>query len=306
MNGVRSKENKVKTCVFILRRLRAGAKMIIMDYIELTVPVAGPEQAEILTAYLSDFPFDSFEQGAGTLKAYAPADAVIECKEQVDAMLAQEGVAGQRYIMVEAVNWNAVWESNFEPVDVDGQAYIRAPFHAPSSSHAMEVVIMPKMSFGTGHHATTHLMGAAVMRSDVAGLRGLDMGSGTGVLAILAARRGAAAVDAVDIDEWAYENAVENIAANGVADRVTPLLGDVSAVAGRSYDFILANINLNILVRDMAAYAAMLRPGGRILLSGIFTSDLPALSAAAAKAGFAVAGHAAKDGWACVEAVKEE
>ena len=203
-----------------------------MDYIELTLDAADAEQAEILTAELADFPFESFEQEGARLKAYIPQERLADCKGEVDALLARYGVGRATFLSIEPQNWNALWESNFTPVEVDGRLTIRAPFHAPAATEA-EVVIMPKMSFGTGHHATTCLMASGLLDRDVTGLRGLDMGSGTGVLAIVAALRGAETVDAVDIDEWAYENCVENIRANGVETRVTPLLGDIGAIAGR-------------------------------------------------------------------------
>ena len=252
-----------------------------MDYIELTLDAADAEQAEILTAELADFPFESFEQEGARLKAYIPQERLADCKGEVDAL----------------------WETNFTPVEVDGRLTIRAPFHAPAATEA-EVVIMPKMSFGTGHHATTCLMASGLLDRDVTGLRGLDMGSGTGVLAIVAALRGAEAVDAVDIDEWAYENCVENIRANGVETRVTPLLGDIGAIAGRRYDFIAANINRNILLAQLPAYAAALDAGGWLLMSGILEADVAPLSEAARAAGFSVTGHALRNGWARVDAVK--
>lgn len=173
-----------------------------MDYIELTLDAADAEQAEILTAELADFPFESFEQEGARLKAYIPQERLADCKGEVDALLARYGVGRATFLSIEPQNWNALWESNFTPVEVDGRLTIRAPFHAPAATEA-EVVIMPKMSFGTGHHATTCLMASGLLDRDVTGLRGLDMGSGTGVLAIVAALRGAEAVDAVDIDEWA-------------------------------------------------------------------------------------------------------
>ena len=169
------------------------------------------------------------------------------CKTDVDALLARRGVEG-RYAVIPTQNWNASWESDFPPVDVEGRLRIRAPFHDPAPAGEMEAVVLPRMSFGTGHHATTWLMSRAVLGLGVAGRTGLDMGSGTGVLAIVAAKCGAAHVDAVDIDDWADENCRENVAANGVADRVEPMLGDVGRIAGRRYDFILANINRNVLV----------------------------------------------------------
>ena len=206
-----------------------------MDYIELTLDAADAEQAEILTAELADFPFESFEQEGARLKAYIPQERLADCKGEVDALLARYGVGRATFLSIEPQNWNALWESNFTPVEVDGRLTIRAPFHAPAATEA-EVVIMPKMSFGTGHHATTCLMASGLLDRDVTGLRGLDMGSGTGVLAIVAALRGAETVDAVDIDEWAYENCVENIRANGVETRVTPLLGSAAQrrVSGRA------------------------------------------------------------------------
>ena len=191
-----------------------------MNYIALNIAFSEDEQAEILTAELADYPFESFETEDGTLKAYIPQERLADCKAGVDALLARYGVQG-RYIAIETQNWNAVWESNFPAVDVEGRLLIRAPFHDPAPEGGMEVVVMPKMSFGTGHHATTWLVSRAVLDLGVAGRRGLDMGSGTGVLSIVAAKCGAEHVDAVDIDDWADANCRENIAANGVADRIT-------------------------------------------------------------------------------------
>jgi ribosomal protein L11 methyltransferase len=156
------------------------------------------------------------------------------------------------------------------------------------------------MSFGTGHHATTWLMVEGLLEIDVTGRRGLDMGSGTGVLAIVAALRGAAHVDAVDIDEWAFENCTENVAANGVADRVTPVMGDAAAIAGRDYDFILTNINRNILLEDMPRYAAAMHAGSVLLMSGILADDLPAIAARAASLGLGVRRTGVKEGWASI------
>lgn len=275
-----------------------------MDYVELNIPVTDAEQGEILTAYLADYPFESFAQEKGQLKAYIPQERLADCKEEIDELLAEEGVEGTRYVSIETQNWNALWESNFEPVDVDGRIYIRAPFHASPANDAMEVVIMPKMSFGTGHHATTHLMSAAITELAVEGKEGLDMGSGTGVLAIIAAMRGAAHLDAVDIDEWADENCRENILTNGVADRITPILGDASAIEGRHYDFILANINRNILLADMPRYDAALNAGGTLLMSGILECDIPAIVERAEGLGMRFVGSKLRNGWAVVRVEK--
>ena len=170
----------------------------------------------------------------------------------------------------------------------------------------MEAVVLPRMSFGTGHHATTWLMSRAVLGLGVAGRTGLDMGSGTGVLSIVAAKCGAEHVDAVDIDDWADANCRENIAANGVADRITPMLGDVRRIAGRHYGFILANINRNILVADMPAYAAALTPGGDLVMSGFLEQDVPAVTEAAAKLGMEIVAVKTRDNWVVVHAKKRE
>lgn len=144
--------------------------------------------------------------------------------QQTDDLLARYGIADRRYIAIESQNWNALWEQNFTPVDVDGRILIRAPFHASQPGYELEVVVMPRMAFGSGHHATTCLVASALCDLSLTGKRGLDMGCGTGVLAIVAAKRGAATVDAVDIDEWAEANCRENAAANGLAERIAPML----------------------------------------------------------------------------------
>lgn len=275
-----------------------------MDFVALNIPVADEAQAEILTAELADFPFESFETEPALLKAYIPRERLADCKTEVDALLTRYGVAG-RYISIEAQNWNALWEQNFPATDIEGRLRIRAPFHEPAPEGEPEIVVMPRMSFGTGQHATTWLMARAVLDLGVAGRRGLDMGSGTGVLSIVAVKCGAAHVDAVDIDDWADANCRENIAANGVAAFVEPILGDVAAVAGRSYDFILANINRNILLRDMHAYGAALLPGGDLLMSGFLEADVAAVAAAARAEGLHSVATASRDGWMMVHMRKD-
>ena len=178
-----------------------------MDYVELNVRVTDPELAEILTAELAELPYESFQTEGEVLKAYIPRERLADCMQQTDDLLARYGIADRRYIAIESQNWNALWEQNFTPVDVDGRILIRAPFHAPQQGYELEVVVMPRMAFGSGHHATTCLVASALCDLPLEGKRGLDMGCGTGVLAIVAAKRGAATVDAVDIDEWAEADA---------------------------------------------------------------------------------------------------
>lgn len=276
-----------------------------MDYISLQIPVSDAEQGEILTAELADYPFESFETEGSVLKAYIPSERLVDCKGDVDALLERYGVAG-RYIAIETQNWNALWERNFPPVDVEGRLRIRAPFHDPAPDGELEVVVMPKMSFGTGHHATTWLVSRAVLDLGVAGRAGLDMGSGTGVLSIVAVKCGASHVDAVDIDDWADANCRENIAANGVADRITPLLGDVRRIAGRRYGFILANINRNILLADLPSYAAALERGRDLVMSGFLEADVPAIVSRAKELGMELVETASREGWQMVHVRKAE
>ncbi len=273
-----------------------------MNYIELSVETSGAEQAEVLIALLSELGFEGFCEEYPLLKAYIPADLLPERKGAADGLLREQGAGSFTYIEMGDENWNAVWESNFEPVQVGERCLIRAPFHPEVPGVEIEAVIMPKMSFGTGHHATTHLMAEAVIGRDFTGLEGLDMGSGTGVLAILAVKRRAARVDAVDIDEWAYENCVENIAANGVGERIVPILGGVEAIAGKKYDFILANINRNILMRDIPLYRAALRPGGELVISGILEQDNEALRECFTRNGFGEPEIRVRNGWASMAA----
>ncbi|MFI3318481.1 MAG: 50S ribosomal protein L11 methyltransferase [Rikenellaceae bacterium] len=272
-----------------------------MIYIELNIPITSAEEAEILTAELAEYPFESFTTDRTTLKAYMPHEELPEWKEEVDELLERYEISGARYISIEDQNWNALWESNFERVEVARRLLIRAPFHEADPSFEMEVVIMPKMSFGTGHHSTTHLMSEAILDMDLSGKRGLDMGSGTGLLAIIAAKCGAEAVDAIDIDEWADENCRENISTNHLEGRINPMLGDASLLAGRKYDFILANINRNILLKDMPSYAAALNPGGSLTISGFLKEDIEMLTARAAELGLSHAATREREGWIALE-----
>ena len=271
-----------------------------MNYIELNISVPSAEIAEILTAELSELPFDSFTTEKGLLKAYIPQDALVDSKSDADALLAQYGITEYRYVQIESQNWNALWESNFEPVDVDGRVMIRAPFHTPNPNAEFEIVIMPKMSFGTGHHATTNMMVQLILNLDLKDKCGLDMGSGTGVLSIAACHRGAKAVDAVDIDDFAFENCAENIATNGVAHLITPILGDARVLEGKQYDFILANINRNILLADMDNYLKCLAPGGDILFSGFLDEDVAIMTTAATSRGLTLTAECHHAGWAAL------
>jgi ribosomal protein L11 methyltransferase len=160
---------------------------------------------------------------------------------------------------------------------------------------------MPKMSFGTGHHATTYLVAEALLALDVENLHVLDMGCGTGILAILAAMKNAASVDAIDIDDWAYENAVENIAANNVAQKVNVILGDVAKIQGKTYDLIIANINRNIILDDLKYYSQSLKNGGRLIVSGILTEDIEIVESEAKKYNLKKIEEKTRNKWARIQ-----
>lgn len=270
-----------------------------MNYVELYIPTIDSTLAEIYIAELAALPFESFEQSDISLKAYIPEPELCKCRTEVENFMNSTGVEC-RLTVIEQTNWNTVWESNFTPVEVDDKCVIRAPFHNARPDLPLEVIIMPKMSFGTGHHATTWLMAAEMMEQRFYGMRGLDMGSGTGVLAIIAAKLGADHVDAVDIDEWAYENCVENIAQNGVSDKITPFLGDADVITGKSYDFVLANINRNILLSDMDKYYATMKPGAVLIVSGILEKDIQGIEEKVATLGLISIKVSTKDGWAAI------
>ena len=276
-----------------------------MNYIDLNIRTNDSEQSEIFIAQLSDWPFDSFDDQEGVLHAYIRETDFAACREEVENLLQESGASFGTELIADR-NWNEVWESNFEPIEVEGRCSIRAPFHVPRPDLPFDIVIMPKMAFGTGHHATTQLMVEEILDMPLDELCGLDMGSGTAVLSILAVKKGAARMDAIDIDQWAYANSRENIAANGLEDRITPRQGDASLLAGRRYDFVLANINRNVLVADMPAYAAALVPGGDLVMSGFLEADTAAVTQAAAEQGMETVAAETREGWMMIRVKKKK
>jgi ribosomal protein L11 methyltransferase len=253
------------------------------------------DQSEILVARLAEIGFESFDLENGGLKAYIPAYLY---GQQLTPLLDDDILKGIPYQVSEMadINWNEVWESNYEPVLIEEKCYIRAPFHPHRADVAYELLIEPKMSFGTAHHATTHMMISYCLAEELAGKAVLDMGCGTAVLAILAKIRGANPVLAVDNDIWAYENACENIDRNNTGDIVV-MHGDVAVLQGRKFDLILANINRNILMSDLPAYAACLLHGGVLIVSGFYFDDLKMITLKAHEAGLVADGYKAQNSW---------
>lgn len=268
-----------------------------MSYIAITMR-AGAEQSDLLIAQLSVLNYEGFEEQTDALIAYIPETDFDEAA--LLEILTPQGVAYTKETILPA-NWNALWESNFEPVQVDNFCGIRADFHPPFDPQpAYEIVITPKMAFGTGHHATTSSMIKLMEDIDFAGKKVFDFGTGTGILAILAEMMGAATADAIDYDEWAVNNTLENITANQMS-KVKVWQADRLDAITEKYDILLANINCNILLQFMGDMRGLIQPGGKLLLSGILPTDETNIVAAAASQGFVKEKRIEKDNWLALQ-----
>jgi len=269
-----------------------------MEYVELKCSLAEGETAfaEVIMAQLGELGFESFSETDEGLLAYIPAHAFDPAILNNEELWPEDVQVEYTWSIIPDENWNAVWESNFEPVTLAGRCYIRAPFHPKRPEMEYEIVIEPKMSFGTAHHETTALMIEHLLETEVAGLNVLDMGCGTGVLAILASRRHASAITAIDNDEWAYNNTNENILKNNTTN-ISVYQGDAALLNDLDFDVILANINRNILLADMEAYRKCMKSGGILMLSGFYLVDLPMISARAAELGLEYKGHKERNNW---------
>ncbi|MCX6282098.1 MAG: 50S ribosomal protein L11 methyltransferase [Bacteroidetes bacterium] len=271
-----------------------------MEYIEVSISGILAENAEILTARLSDLGFESFtEECGGAFSAFIPLDTFDIL--QVANFLEDYAVKlGFRY-KVEKIaqqNWNALWESEYQAVKI-GRCFIRAPFHEPDPGSELDLVIEPKMSFGTAHHETTRLMIETMLQIRFNGCRVLDMGTGTGVLGIIAAKLGAAEVVAIDNDEWSFLNAQENAARNNVPS-MTVIHGDAADIPSGRYSFIFANINRNVLLDDMPVYNSFLEDGGSLILSGFYAEDMEIIKHAAESLGMKQMQYNTLNYWAVV------
>lgn len=257
---------------------------------------------DILLAELGELGFDSFVETKEGLQAYIKKE-LWNPLDLKDVQILSNKDFSITYEVGEIVqaNWNEQWEKNFNPILVDNQCMVRAPFH-DSEDFPFDIVITPKMSFGTGHHETTHMMLQFILSLPIEGNNVLDMGCGTGVLAILAAMKGARAVDAIDIDNWSYLNALENVSVNN-CDQITVLEGDASLLADQSYDIIIANINRNILLSDISVYSRHLVKGGVLLLSGFYKEDLNLISTECATYGLSFQENLEKNNWVAAKYV---
>ena len=276
------------------------------DYLEVSLRLEpfSEELSDILCAELSELPYDSFITEEPLLMAYIPREAYNA--QALKAVLSgYDAVADFKVELMPSRNWNRSWEESFEPIVVDGMVTIKAPFNVDAPRTRYNIWIDPQMAFGTGSHHTTFMMIQRMLGLGMKGLSVLDMGCGTAILAILAAKMGARKVFAVDIDAVAARSAWGNARWNRVGTRVETACGDASLLQMATYDVILANIHRNILLDDMPTYVRSLRRGGHLLLSGFYESDEPALRERALSLGLSPVGTSHREGWSCMEFEKK-
>lgn len=275
-----------------------------MNYYELlfTTHITEDYQQDLLIDALGAIGFDTFEEVEQGFKAYIQADA-FESGQLEEAIGDYRELFDFSYdiTLIPQKNWNEVWESNFEPMQVKDQIWVRATFHQPRPDFPYEIVIDPKMAFGTGHHETTTMMMDAMLSADLKDKNVLDMGCGTGILAILAAKLGAKTITAIDYDPVCFESTVENSALNHIHN-ITPLCGSKEVIPDEKYDVILANINRNILLDQIQRYSEVLKPGGEIYFSGFYEApDLAIITNEARKFRLKYISHQKMKNWVAAQ-----
>jgi ribosomal protein L11 methyltransferase len=252
--------------------------------------------SEILVAELGELPFESFIDSETGIVAYIQKQFWTEnILDDLHILSSPEFQVSYTIEEIDQVNWNEEWEKNFEAIEVDGICHVRAPFH-PKKDVKFDIVIEPKMSFGTGHHETTHMMIQHLLETNVEGKKTLDMGCGTAILAILAEMKGAQPIDAIDIDNWCYLNSIENATRNN-CNQITVYEGDADLLIGKKYDLIIANINRNILLNDMQTYVDCLNKEGILLLSGFYNEDIPFIDASCTEKGLTYVKKFERNNW---------
>lgn len=276
------------------------------QYIEVAVRLEpfSEESAEILMAELSDLPYDSFAIEEPFLKCYIPM-AEYRASDLKVVLSGYDFASGFTAAPVEGRNWNRNWELSFQPIVVDGVVTVKAPFNVDVPRTRYNIWIDPQMAFGTGYHHTTYMMMQRMLGLELRGAYVVDMGCGTAILGILAAKMGARKVFAVDIDAVAARSAWGNARWNKVGTRVETACGDASLLQMRTYDVILANIHRNIILEDLPTYVRSLKRGGRLLVSGFYEADVAAISDAAEAQGLTLCGSSSREDWACLEFIKK-
>ena len=276
-----------------------------MDYIEFTAQIIPIEIGrDILIAELAELGFESFVENKSGVAAYIQKDQYKAALIEGMSIISNSDFKIKYTTkIIEDQNWNAVWENNFDLINVENKCVIRATFHEKVENINFDIIIDPKMSFGTGHHETTYLMIKRLLTLDLAGKKVLDMGCGTGVLAILARMKKARTVEAIDIDEWAYNNTLENIGNNNCKE-INVKLGGAEKIES-TFDLIIANINRNILLNDMSNYVEAMNDGGSLLLSGFFSSDTEMLLTSTSNLGLKLVVTESKNDWTMLHLLKK-
>lgn len=271
-----------------------------MNYLKLTIETEDVGLNDIIVAHLADYEFNGFSEEDENLVAYiSEADCTEILEADLTALTTKYNLKISRTLL-EDQNWNAKWESDYEPVLVDDFCAVRATFHEPIETVEHEIIVTPKMSFGTGHHATTYMMMKQMQDLIFDKKLVFDYGCGTGVLAILAQKLGAETSDAIDIDSWAYENTVENVEINACTNTVQVYCGEIDVAPAKKYDVVLANINRNVILNTMDQMVARLKDGGHLLTSGFLEADVPLVLEAAAKHGLTLVRKMEKEQWRCL------
>lgn len=282
-----------------------------MNYYELTFTYVSPIEVsilnDVLAAELGEIGFESFTENDNGLQGYI-SDTIYnveELKEKLASFPLENVEIRYTESLVESKDWNEEWEKNyFKPIRIGKDCIIRASFHEDEPGYAYTIIIDPKMAFGTGNHETTYLMISEMLKLDLNGKELLDMGCGTAVLAILARMKGAARVVAIDIDQWAYDNALENIRLNHT-DKIQVALGGAEQIpAAGQFDLVFANINRNILLADIRHYNACMKPGALLYMSGFYTQDIPAIEEECNRNGLTLLSHTEKNNWVAVKVQK--
>jgi len=276
----------------------------MINYIGYVFTVTPKEPAtEILIAQLGEVGFESFVENENGVSAYIQeGDWNANILEGIQILNTDEFEISYVEEVIEQVNWNSEWEKNFNPIQVNDMVSIRAPFH-DNPNLQYDIVIEPKMSFGTGHHETTHMMVQQLIDMDLTNKKVLDMGCGTGILAIFAEMKGANLIDAIDIDNWCYLNSIENVDRNN-CKTISVFEGDAALLNNKSYDVIIANINRNILLNDMEAYMNCLNENGVILFSGFYKEDISIIDAEVSKYGLKMDKTFERNNWVSLKYVK--
>jgi len=268
-----------------------------MKYIEVEFTF-NPEEldGEIVLAEIAELPFESFAEETGKILAYAQEED-FDKKNLDDFQWLKENSVEYKFNEINDVNWNEEWEKNFEPIEVSDKCIVRATFHKLNKEYEYDLLIDPKMSFGTGHHATTYLVLKNMFNFDFEGTQVLDMGTGTGVLAVLAIKLGAEHALAIDNNEWAFDNAMDNIKLNNCEGKITVEIGESELIEGKTFDYILANINRNVILSDLPLYEKSLNKDGALLVSGIMTHDVEHVLNKAKEVGLILESLEEKDNW---------